>query len=255
MKTPKLWFSLFERHEYPGDVPTIYPKGFFEWERIFEGKYDVIWKELEQYMKQQQPESYFNYEMVTKPQAWKTIPLMSWGVKFHKHLRNFPETYALLKQIPGLVSISFNVLEPESDIVEHFGDTNGMVRCHYGLKVPGELPAIGFRVKEDAQSWREGELLIFCDGYVHTAFNHTKGQRIILLFDVILPEFMPKKKLICGTVLTSIFFQSILCRLKLKEPKNELFKKALYHTAKIFAILLTPVYNAFGKLKHGGLNH
>lgn len=249
MSTPKLWFSLFNEQEYEGDAPTIYPKNYFGWEKIFEEKHSLILGELEEYLKKQNPVSYFNHEMVTKPKAWKAIPLMSWDVKFYKHLHHFPKTYELMKQIPGLVSISFNVLEPESDIVEHFGDTNGMVRCHYGLKVPGKAPEIAFRVREDVQSWEEGGLLIFCDAYRHTAFNHTKEQRIIMLFDVILPEFMSKKKKICGTVLTSIFFQIVSVRFRLKKTTIRTIK-ILSFMALPFAIGLTPIYNFIGKIRH-----
>lgn len=249
MSTPKLWFSLLNRYEYPGEVPTIYPKNYFEWEKIFEGKHGLILNELEEYLQKVNPTAYFNYEMVTKEAAWKTIPLMSWGVKFNNHLRHFPKTYELLNQIPGMVSISFNVLEPESEIKEHFGDTNGMVRCHYGLKIPGGLPEIGFQVKDDVQAWEEGGLLVFCDGYVHKAFNHTKGKRIILLFDVILPEFMSQKKKICGTVLSSIFFQSMMLRLGLKEPSIGTVK-FLTSFARRFAIALTPIYNFIGRIRY-----
>ncbi len=250
MKTPKIWFSLLERYEYLGDGPAIYPKNSFEWEKLFEGKHELIFSELQNYINTiSQPTSYFNYEMVNKHGAWKTIPLMSWGVHFHKHKRHFPETYKLVKQIPNLVSLSFNVLEPKSNIKPHFGDTNAMVRCHYGLQVSGELPDIGFRVKDEQQAWKEGELLIFCDGYVHEAWNNTDKQRIIMLFDVILPEYKSKKRRICGTVLSSIFFQSMLLRLKLKEPPKPILRLMTFF-AKYSAIALTPIYNFVGKIRH-----
>ncbi len=250
MKTPKIWFSLLERYEYQGDVPVIYPKNHFDWEKKLEGKRELIFNELKNYLETiNGPVEYFNYEMVNKQGAWKTIPLMSWGVHFYQHQRHFPKTYDLLQQIPGLVSISFNVLAPESNIKAHYGDTNAMVRCHFGLEIPGELPEIGFRVKDQKQAWKEGELLIFCDGYEHEAWNQTDKNRIILLFDVILPEFLPKKRTICGTVLSSIFFQTTLLRLKLKEPSPKMLKFMTFF-AKNAAILLTPVYNLIGKIRY-----
>lgn len=250
MKVPSIWFSLLERHEYQGDAPIIYPKSYFEWEKLLEGKRDIIYKELENHIKTiSAPTEYFNYEMVNKQGSWKTIPLMSWGVHFHKHQRHFPKTYEILKQIPGLVSISFNVLEPHSNIKAHYGDTNAMVRCHFGLSVPGGLPEMGFRVKDQKRAWKEGELLIFCDGYEHEAWNQTDEQRIILLFDVILPEYISKKRTICGTVLSSIFFQTTLLRLKLNEPSMGMLKFLTFF-AKNAAILLTPIYNLIGKLRY-----
>lgn len=250
MKTATLWFSLLHRYEYPGVVPAIYPANYFEWEHLLDGKREVIYEELKQYISEHySPTAYFNYEMVSKPNSWKTIPLMSWGVKFHKHLKKFPETYKVLQQIPGLVSISFNVLEAHSTIKPHYGDTNGMVRCHFGLEIPEGLPNVGFRVKHEKQAWENGKLLIFCDGYEHAAWNDSDKQRIILLFDVILPEFMPKKRQICGTVLSSIFFQTMLLRWKLKEPRMAMLKGMTFF-AKYAAIIVTPWYNLIGKIRY-----
>ncbi len=250
MKTPKIWFSLLDRYEYPGNVPAIYPKNYFDWEKIFEGKRDLIYGELRNYLETiNGPVEYFNYEVVNKLGDWKTVPLISWGVHSHKHQRHFPKTYDLLKQIPGLVTISFSVLAPKSHIKPHYGDTNAMVRCHFGLEIPGELPEIGFRVKDQKQAWKEGELLIFCDGYEHEAWNQTDQERIILLFDVILPEFMSEKRKICGTVLSSLFFQTILMRFKLKEPSRKTLKILTYF-ARNSAILLTPIYNLIGKIRY-----
>jgi hypothetical protein len=250
MKTSTLWFSLLDRYEYPGVVPAIYPPNYFEWEHLLDGKREIIYEELKQYISEHHsPKAYFNYEMVSKPNSWKTIPLMSWNVKFYKHLSAFPNTYNILKQIPGLVSISFNVLEPNSSIKPHFGDTNGMVRCHFGLDIPGNLPQVGFRVKQEMKAWEEGQLLIFCDGYEHEAWNKSDKPRIILLFDVILPDYLNQKNKICGTVLSSIFFQSMLLKFKMKEPSRSIIR-ILTVFARFSAICLTPIYNLIGKIRY-----
>lgn len=244
----RLWFSLLHRYEYDGNAPTIYPENYFDWEHLLKGKRDIIYSELKAYLASQNLIAYFNYEMVSKPNSWKTIPLMSWGVKFYNHIKRFPETTKILQQIPGLVSISFNVLEAHSNIKPHYGDTNGMVRCHFGLDIPAGLPDVGFRVKQDKKDWKEGELLIFCDGYEHEAWNHSDKQRFILLFDVILPEYLPRKRQICGTVLSSIFFQSMMLKLKLKEPSVGVVRFLTFF-AKNAAIMLTPIYNGIGKIR------
>ncbi|OJX35018.1 MAG: hypothetical protein BGO87_09795 [Flavobacteriia bacterium 40-80] len=251
MKTSKIWFSLIDRYEYQGNSPSFYPENYFEWEHIFDNKHEIIYNELNNFLNHgnNSPVSYFNHEMVNKPGAWKTVPLMSWGVHFYKNARFFPETCSLLRQIPGLVSISFNLLEPKSKISAHFGDTNAIVRCHYGIKIPGQLPEVGFKVKNEEREWEEGKLLIFCDGYTHTAWNNSSMPRIILLFDVILPEFLPQKKMICGSVLSSIFLQSSSIRLKIKEPPKTILK-LLHFFARTSAIILTPPYNWINKIIH-----
>jgi ornithine lipid ester-linked acyl 2-hydroxylase len=165
------------------------------------------------------------------------------GVKFHSNLKKFPLTTKIINQIPGLVSASFNVLESNAEINPHFGDTNGIVRAHLGLLVPGTLPKLGFQVNLEQRTWEEGKLLLFCDGYPHRAWNYTKEKRIILLLDVIRPEFTHKKRTICGTVLASLFFQAIIQRLSFLKIIIAVPFFALIQLAKFSAILLTPLYN------------
>jgi hypothetical protein len=72
---------------------------------------------------------------------------------------------------------------------------------------PDSLPNCGFRVKDEKRSWEEGKWLIFVDANNHEAFNKSENRRIIMVIDIVRNEFMPKKMLVCSTVLTSLFLQ------------------------------------------------
>lgn len=248
----KLWFSFFNRKEYVGDAPAFYDNDAFSWSKTLEENYDDIYNELTTYLNTEKDlKAYFNQLMVDKKDAWKTIPLMAWGVSFYKNKKKFPKTMEILNQIPGLVSISFNLLEPNSKIVPHYGDTNAIMRCHYGLEIPATLPQVGFQVKDEIRSWEKAKLLIFCDGYIHSAWNNSDMPRYILLFDVVLPEFSYKKNVVCATVLSSLFLQSRASKLRIKKEPHFLIVYPLFHLAKLGAFFSKPIYNLMGKIRYG----
>ena len=164
-------------------------------------------------------------------------------MKYYSKCQNFKNTIELLENIPGLVSASFNLLEPHSNIAPHYGDTNAIIRCHLGLEIPGELPQIGFEVNGKQRSWRKGEVLMFCDAYYHKAWNNTEKKRVILLFDVIRPEFIHKKDWICSRILASFLLQSIAQKLPFLSKSPLIIQYAMYQLAAVLAYIFVPVRN------------
>src|SRR5690606_40743626 len=57
-----------------------------------------------------------------------------------------------------------------------------------GIHIPADLPKCGFKVGDEQQSWKKGELLIFCDAKRHEAWNLSKKDRYIFLFDIMRDE-------------------------------------------------------------------
>lgn len=228
-----LWFSLFDRRDYEGPEPPFYNTTKVEFTKIIEANYLVIKSELFNYLKEHQLQSYFNSSMVEKQGSWKTVSLRSWDINIYEHYKFFPNTLKIINSIDGLVSASFNKLEPYGKIKPHCGDTNGIFRCHLGLDIPEGLPNCGFRVKEEWRCWEEGKLIVFVDSNNHEAINLTNKDRFIFLFDVIRPEFITKKRYICSTVLTSLFLQ------KRVEHFPFLYKSPLW-AQQLIGHLLTP---------------
>lgn len=207
MVKDKLWFSLYTRKEYEGnDLPFIdisSIKGIKELEQ----NHIIIKDELNEYLKANSLNNHFNITMVEKDKTWKVQGLRGWCLQNYKKQKYFPKTMALLNAIPHVTSISFNLLEPQSKIKSHQGDTNAIIRCHLGLKVPADAPACALKVKEETKGWEEGKVFGFTDAFTHDAWNLTDETRIILLFDIIKPEFIKQKVLVCATVRVSLLIQ------------------------------------------------
>ena len=126
--------------------------------------------------------------ILSNPGRWKSIVLfpreMQAGLRSH-----FPETCRILESIPGILTYSFLRLEGKSTVKPHHGQTDAVVRCHLGVAIPGSLPGTAMEVDGKPRAWRDGEVLLFNDAYLHTAYNGTDEPRDILIFDVWRPEF------------------------------------------------------------------
>jgi len=209
--THKLWYGVYGK-EYVGSEPAFFDAQQFEWAKTLTSNHEVIVEELAPLMHEKNTDlkPYFDDDIQFPPKNWKTIGFYFWGKKNRKVCRRFPKTEAILKQIPGLISASFNMLEPNSVIKPHFGDTNAVYRAHLGIKIPTGLPDCGFVVKGESRPWKEGELLIFLDANVHEAFNKSPHRRYILLIDVLRPEFIKQKTNVCSNVLAMLSLYYIL---------------------------------------------
>lgn len=205
------WFS-YKGGEYNGPVPAFIEDA--EWSFIEEGekRYPQLRAEIEQYLQTRgaslQP--YFNTSLVKGEGAWKVAPFYTWGVRNEETCRACPQVDAFLKSIPGLVGAAISVLPPHTEISEHIGDTNTVVRCHLGLSIPPGFPDIGFEVKGEKREWKQGKWLLFLDAFRHRAWNRTDQPRYLLIIDVVLPRFLEYEKDICKNVRSLLRLQALL---------------------------------------------
>lgn len=243
-KLMKIWHSVYHRTAYSGNEPSFYPTEQLPWTGLIESNWQIIRKELEAHLTKEATNQRMNDHG-----RWKTMPLKTWDIEFHQNIRNFPETMEVLKQIPGLVSISFNLLESDSEIGRHFGETNASIRVHLGLKIPRQ-GNIGMKVNDEIQLWEEGKILAFCDGHQHEAWNKSEENRYILLLDILRPEFLHKRKSICASVVSTLAIQKIQTKSK---PNYYIFfvPTILLHTlTRITASIAIPLHNFFGRRNH-----
>ena len=90
------------------------------------------------------------------------------------------EAYPTVRTLAGLIYASR--MRGATHIAPHRGPTNLRLRCHLGLQVPDGDCAI--RVGGETRRWEEGKCLVFDDFYEHEAWNHTEGDRIVLIVDL-----------------------------------------------------------------------
>jgi aspartyl/asparaginyl beta-hydroxylase (cupin superfamily) len=168
--------------------------------------------------------------MVEKPKSWRVRSLRVWGTEMYDVQKHFPETMKLLNAIPNVVSMGFNILEPNSKIKPHSGDTNAIYRCHLGLQIPSNEKGCVMKVLDNEVNWSNGKLIAFEDAFLHEAWNDTDEIRIILIFDVLKPKYAKNKLKICATILASFYLQQV----------GNVFPVLYQVNRKIFKIILFP---------------
>lgn len=112
--------------------------------------------------------------------GWNVCGLFAFGERIEAGASFCPETSKILAQIPGLFTADFSSLRPGAHIKPHKGYSGSVLRCHLGLKVPGDC---ALKVAGETREWQEGRCLLFDDTSVHEAWNRSGEERIVLLLD------------------------------------------------------------------------
>lgn len=130
------------------------------------------------------------------PDLWHTwienqlsvIPLYFFGKWSTKGMTLFPNTSKIIKNIPKIKTVAISKLKPHSQIQPHigWGDlANGILRCHYGLIVPHDNGCV-------CDNWvvlhKNGEWLVFDDSKMHSSYNFSDEDRIIIIVDMERPS-------------------------------------------------------------------
>ncbi len=129
---------------------------------------------------------------------WSTSFLFENGAAVAERVARAPVTFQtvidhaplcrITKRAP---SIMLSLLRPGARIPPHTGMLNTRLICHLPLIVP---PDCGFRVGGEVREWQEGRLLIFDDTVEHEAWNNSKENRLVLIFDVWRSELSAEER-------------------------------------------------------------
>ena len=206
MKNDGIWYS-YTLKPYDLEEESFYNPDDFEWTELLKNNFKTIESDVLNYLEDSSLKPYFNKSLVSKSNYWKTDGLLFWGYFVKKNRHTFKTSWEVLKKIPGIVSISISVLEPGSSIKVHNGDTNAIIRVHLPIIVPEGLPNCSFTVVEETRPWKVGEPLLFNDAHLHKAQNLSNERRVVLLIDVIRPEFLNQQLEICAKVLNGLGWQ------------------------------------------------
>src|SRR5262249_12003867 len=135
--------------------------------------------------------------------------------------------------------------EPGANINPHQGDTDAIIRCHLGLSVPGGLPECGFQVGPEIRGWKEGEALPFCDAWTHTSWNNTREKRLVIIIDVMRPEFIAQQNSICAHVLASSVLQMAYQSVPALNKFSGWVKNGFYKICQLAILLILPIQRGF----------
>jgi aspartyl/asparaginyl beta-hydroxylase (cupin superfamily) len=119
------------------------------------------------------------YDSDLNPKPWNTYYIFLRGEPIREHLAACPVTASLLARIPhnGL-HVCFSAIEPGGSLHPHTGPTNTSLTAHLGLAGcnSSRLIVAGHEVH-----YREGEVLVFDDSFVHHVENTGGDVRYTLM--------------------------------------------------------------------------
>ncbi|MBG1271894.1 aspartyl/asparaginyl beta-hydroxylase domain-containing protein [Nostoc sp. WHI] len=187
--------SLVPKYSLVGDS-IFFSTDQFPWAKELELNWQVIRQELDSVLQYTNELPNFQDIMprqqnITQDDGWKTYYFYAFGFKAEKSCQRCPETWKLLKEIPGLKVAFFSVLSPRKHIPEHRGKHKGLIRYHLGLIVPEPKSACRIRICDEIAYWQEGKSLIFDDTFAHEVWNDTDGYRVVLFLDIARPFRFP----------------------------------------------------------------
>jgi aspartyl/asparaginyl beta-hydroxylase (cupin superfamily) len=210
------WYS-FKGQPFDGPFPAFFDEAewtwLLSWQKDHAEIFSALREEIENFLRTQgqslQP--YFNTRLVEGQGQWKVGNFMFWGERNEKNFTHCPKLDAWLKNLPGMrvLSAAVSVLPPHTEIKPHIGDTSTVARCHLGLSIPASLPDCGIQVNGESRSWNEGEWLIFCDAFEHSAWNRTSEPRYVLIIDILLPQYEEYERDICRNVRSLLKLQAL----------------------------------------------
>ncbi len=207
-----VWYS-YKGKKYIADTPPYYYPDGVEWHDRLKKDLPQIKETLLSFLKLDglDIKEYFNTTMV-EGKRWETVSFMFWNLRNEKIINKGRDVFAYFKNVPGMVSLSVSILQPQTHIKGHNGDTDAIYRIHIPIFIPAGLPDCGITVGGVTRPWQENELIVFSDAHFHEAWNMTDQPRVIMIMDVIKEEFLPQTDNVCGNVLSALKYQ----RLRLK---------------------------------------
>lgn len=125
------------------------------------------------------------------PQRWSVFFLDLFGFQVDKNRSRCPKTCEAIHGVPNLLQAFFSILDASKSIPEHKGPYLGYLRYHLGLVVPTDKPP-SITVNGETYVWKEGDAILFDDGYPHRVDNESSEVRVVLIIDIRRPmPFVP----------------------------------------------------------------
>lgn len=190
------WVEQLNRRLSKVGNPCVYDNGQFPWVREIEREWPLIRAELDRLLLRKDELPAFHdiapgVAAISRDNDWKTFLLTAYGLTSEHAIALCPQTWRIMRNIPGLITVMFSIFEPGKYLKPHRGPYNGVLRLHLGLIVPEPRDQLAIRVGSQVCHWEEGKALIFDDAYEHEAWNRTSQPRVVLFVDFEKPLRFP----------------------------------------------------------------
>ena len=118
--------------------------------------------------------------------GWSRFYLKWYGYTHHSARALCPKTVAILSGVPSLNGAMFALLPAGSQLSRHADPMACSLRYHLGLATPNSDRCF-INIDGADHSWRDGQVLMFDETYLHYAHNDTGQPRLILMCDIDRP--------------------------------------------------------------------
>jgi aspartyl/asparaginyl beta-hydroxylase (cupin superfamily) len=247
------WYNYWHP-EYNGNEPAFVDVTNKFWASELEENYNLFRTEIENFIKEN-PKQYkpYNLKSLNANSGWSTITFKTWGINVNSNLNQANTIGGFLRKYPEILSFAVSKMASKTTIKSHYGDTNAIWRCHFGIKIPATLPHCGIEVKGESKSWEEGKVLAFCDAFNHQAWNQTDEERVIVIFDVLRPEFFHLKNKVCINVRSFMLLQVLFEKVAFIKKAPKFIHRCAFGFIKLILIVIHPYQKRRGVLlNHGG---
>lgn len=118
--------------------------------------------------------------------GWSRFYLKWYGYTHDSAKRLCPKTVELLAKVPAMRGAMFAYLPAGGQLTRHADPVAVSLRYHLGLETPNSDQCF-INVDGKTLSWRDGEVIMFDETYLHFVRNETQSHRLILMCDVKRP--------------------------------------------------------------------
>ncbi|MEZ5498030.1 MAG: aspartyl/asparaginyl beta-hydroxylase domain-containing protein [Steroidobacteraceae bacterium] len=129
------------------------------------------------------------------------------GLRREAALEACPASAAAIDRLPlarireHAPEVLFSVFSGGTHLLPHRGVSNLRIVGHLALIVP---PECALRVADQTYRWREGEVVLFDDTYLHEAWNRSDSDRVVLIFDLWNPHLTASERDAMQTAIEAI---------------------------------------------------
>lgn len=127
--------------------------------------------------------------------GWWGLPLIDATKINDEYAQHWPNTMKVLKEIPGVLNVCVNFIQPNTRIPDHTDDywdlseeVVGKVRAYgtmIGISMPSTNPdVVGFHVEGEVKSWDTGEIVSFDGLKKHGGWNNSDEWRVTMILDI-----------------------------------------------------------------------
>ena len=177
--------GVIARSSRVSNAPLLDPAAF-PWIAALEAQWSGIRAELDTLLAHEDSipplaEISPDHRRIAPPGKWKSFFLYGYGYEVEENIRRCPRTAAAVRDIPGLNSAFFSILDPGAHIPRHRGVTKAILTAHLGLIVPPDRNSCRMQLDDQLLHWEEGRTLVFDDTFHHEVWNDSDGLRAVLL--------------------------------------------------------------------------